>query len=344
MKLLDRIAHGGAPLIVRQDSGVLWRLTSACDFAPQLRSCPLRYLLSDELTRMCTALAYSEGDQLADCLDLLHVPCNRLWIEWSHEPLRDELLRARPECRGPTFGGQVLRTGALIEAGADGRSGLMRTFWTNSSRPDDPLAAPLQTHFDFDHPQPPSNRAAALLDGEFIGISDGYDHGLDDVLRCVRYRFDDCWLRYYSQQAQSEHSRELVVRLSLATVVHALPVLLALFLLQAARGGLPQKPCDLTRLNLKRRRSAKPELLSHVELGAPVFSDSALADAGNGDAARLAPRRHHVRGHLVRRQDVVYWRAPHWRGHLRLGRIERRTVSLKSGAGFTRGSSHSGGG
>jgi hypothetical protein len=344
MRLLDQITHSVAPLIVRQDSGALWRLTSACDFAPQLRSCPLRYLLSDELTRMCTALAYSEGDQLVDCLDLLHVPSNRLWIEWNQQPLREELLRARPECRGPVFGGEVLRTGALIEAAADGRSGMMRIFWTSSGRPDDPLAAPLQTYFDFDHPQPPSSSAETLLDGECVGIPDSDEHGLDDVLRCVRYRFDDCWLRYYSQQRQTEQSRRLVVRLSLSTVAHELPVLLALFLLQAARGGLPQKQCDLTRLNLKRRRCAKPELLSHVELGAPVFSDSALADASVGDGARLAPRRHHVRGHLVRRQNVVYWRAPHWRGHLRLGHIERRTVSLRSGAGFTRGSSHSGGG
>jgi hypothetical protein len=36
-----------------------------------------------------------------------------------------------------------------------------------------------------------------------------------------------------------------------------------------------------------------------------------------------------VRGHLVRREDVVYWRAPHWRGHVRLGRVRTRNVALK---------------
>jgi hypothetical protein len=304
MRLLDRIAQSSAALIVQQDSGARWRLTSACDFAPRLRSCPLRYLLSDELTRMCTALAYSEGDQLADCLDLLHVPSERLWIEWSQAPLRDELLRARPECRGPSVGGEVLRKGALIDAAPDGRSGMMRTIWTTSSRPDDPLVAALETHFDFDCQLPPSRGAQALLDGECISIPDGYEHGLDDILRCVRYRFDEAWLRYYQQQRQSDESRRLVVRLTLATVAHDLPVLLALFLLQAARGGLPQQPCDVTRLNLKRLRSAKAALLPHVEIGAPVFSDSAWPHAATGGAVRGAPRRHHVRGHLVRRHRI----------------------------------------
>jgi hypothetical protein len=344
MRLLDRIAQSSAPLVVRQDSGVLWRLTSACDLAPRLLSCPLRYLLSDELIRMCTALAFSEGDQLADCLDLLHVPADCLWIEWSQASLRDELLRARPDCQRGSVGGEVLHKGALIDATADGRSGVMRTVWTTSSRPDDPLVAALETHFDLDRRLPPARSAEALFEGECVSISDGYEHGLDDILRCVWYRFDAAWLRYYQQQQQSAASRQLLVHLSLASVAHDLPVLLALFLLQAARGGLPQKPCDVTRLNLKRLRCAKAPLLQHVEIGAPVFSDSAWPHAAGGDALRLAPRRHHVRGHLVRRQNVVYWRSPHWRGHVRLGCIERRTVMLKSGVEFTRGSSHAGGG
>jgi hypothetical protein len=224
MRLLDRIAQSSAAFIVRQDCGALWRLTSACDFAPQLQSCPLRYLLSDELTRMCTTLAYSEGDQLADCLDLLHVPSDRLWIEWNQVPLRDELLRARPECRGPSIGAEVLRKGALIEAARDGRSGVMRTPWTTSNRPDDALVAPLETHFDFDRGLP-SYGTEALLEGGYASIVDGYEHGLDHILRCVRYRFDETWLRYYQQQRQSDESRWLLVRLSLATVAHDLPVL-----------------------------------------------------------------------------------------------------------------------
>ncbi len=74
-----------------------------------------------------------------------------------------------------------------------------------------------------------------------------------------------------------------------------------------------------------------------------MFSDSVWPEASAGDAAPIARRRHHVRGHLVRREDSAYWRSPHWRGHVLLGRIERRTVSLTSGAKFNRGLSSSNG-
>lgn len=89
---------------------------------------------------------------------------------------------------------------------------------------------------------------------------------------------------------------------------------------------------------MKRRRNAKAPLLAHIEIGAPVFSDSAWPHASAGDAVRLAPRRHYVRGHLLRRQNIVYWRSPPWRGHVLLGRIERCTITWKSGAKVTRGS------
>jgi hypothetical protein len=102
------------------------------------------------------------------------------------------LLRARAEFSGPTFGGQVLRTGALIEAAADGRSGVMRTFCTCSGRPEVPLAAPLQTHFDFDHPSPPLTRVSLAI--QFVRdthvqqvLSVSEDKGTPAVwLRCCR--------------------------------------------------------------------------------------------------------------------------------------------------------------
>jgi hypothetical protein len=38
---------------------------------------------------------------------------------------------------------------------------------------------------------------------------------------------------------------------------------------------------------------------------------------------------HHVRGHLVRRYNTVFWRRPHWRGHARLGCVRSRSVELR---------------
>jgi hypothetical protein len=37
---------------------------------------------------------------------------------------------------------------------------------------------------------------------------------------------------------------------------------------------------------------------------------------------------HHVRGHIVRRGNKVFWRSPHLRGDARLGVVRSRTVQL----------------
>ena len=74
LRLLDHIAQCTAPFVVRQDRGDIWRLTGASDFALPLAHCPLRYVLTDDLVRTCTAIAYSDGDELSGCLDLLHIP------------------------------------------------------------------------------------------------------------------------------------------------------------------------------------------------------------------------------------------------------------------------------
>jgi len=81
----------------------------------------------------------------------------------------------------------VLRTGALIEAAADGRSGVMRTFCTCSGRPEVPLAAPLQTHFDFDHPSPPLTRVSLAI--QFVR-----DTHVQQVLSRVRRQGHACCL------------------------------------------------------------------------------------------------------------------------------------------------------
>ena len=94
MRLLDHVVQCTAPFIVREDCGTLWTLTGPKDFARELDHCPLRYVLADELVRVCTELAYSEGDGLSGCLDLIHFPAERLWIEWNAAPQLEELARA----------------------------------------------------------------------------------------------------------------------------------------------------------------------------------------------------------------------------------------------------------
>ena len=90
--------------------------------------CPLRYVLSDELVRTCTALAYSDGDELSGCLDLLHLPAETLWVEWDEAARRTALARLLPQWAA-AGGADVLRAGTLISARPAGRAGSLRTFW-----------------------------------------------------------------------------------------------------------------------------------------------------------------------------------------------------------------------
>lgn len=58
LKLLDAVAQSTDPFVVRQHNGDEWRLTSCCDFSEQIRRCPLRYVLTDDLVRLCTVLGF----------------------------------------------------------------------------------------------------------------------------------------------------------------------------------------------------------------------------------------------------------------------------------------------
>jgi hypothetical protein len=329
MRLLDCIAQSRAPFLVEQMKGVVWRLRSACDFAAQLTTCPLRYVLSDELTRTCAALAYSEGHQLADCIDLLRIPAERLWVEWSDTVRRDEFLRTAPGGIADAARPDVLRAGVLIRAARSGRSGMMTTFWTVRDQPMDPFVAALETHFDFDGSLSDPGGLTALFGASTGSTAAGLTDGRDAIQKFIRYRLERTWLDYYQQHVLSDENRTRVLRDSLATVAGDLPLLLALSLLFATRGGLPATPSSLAALNAKRRRLGKPPLLEHVEISAPVFAEAAARTDSANSSWRRGPRLHHVRGHLVRREDVVYWRAPHWRGHVRLGRVRSRNVALK---------------
>src|SRR5258708_28377280 len=94
MKLVDRLAQYRIPLIVENTaSGTLSHLNGAAEFANRVAQCPVRYVLSDDLTRLCTALAYSKGSRTVACADLLHVPAETVWGEWWGAPGRVELWR-----------------------------------------------------------------------------------------------------------------------------------------------------------------------------------------------------------------------------------------------------------
>lgn len=328
MRLLDQIAQCTAPFLLCRSNGDLYRLTGAFDFAQRIEECPLRYVLSDGLVETCVALAYSEGERLWGCLDLIRIPAEQLWVEWSDERRRAEVVRSLSLSADGCTGERILRAGTLIRSDAVGLAGSLRTFWVTSERPNDPILSPVETLLDLNG-QRTAETPAAFLEGKPVALESAGDAEMGGVLQYVRFKLDATWQRFYQDAACNASARAEVIARSLGTVAFDVPLLLALFLLTSARVDLRETPSGLARLNAKRARLGKRLLLEHIELSAPAFALDRFR-AGGANSGRTGPRLHHVRGHIVRRRNTVFWRGPHWRGHMRLGRVRSRTVQLGS--------------
>lgn len=321
MRLLDRVAQSTRRLgYVRAQGAAARDLASAADYAAALRECPLRFVLTDPLTALCTSLALAGGDRLHGCIDLVRVPAERLWVEWN-DAARDAALPADVE-RGAARPGPA---GAWVQAAPDGRSGAVRTFWAAGTDGAPELSA-METWFDLDAPAGPAVPGAGR---DVFRVADD-DPALDAIYARVRFRLEPSWARYYADAGLDAGAHAAVVRASLASVARDLPMLLALFLLTSARQAVRRSP--VTRAAVNRLRAARGEaaLLDHLEVHADLAGRDGDAPGDRG-AHRRGPRLHHVRGHLVRRRDRVYWRVPHLRGHATAGVVRSRTVTLHFG-------------
>ena len=325
MTLADRIAQSRAPLLVqRLSSGRVTQLNGPTECAQQIKSCPLRFALSDELTRLCTALAYSKGARTLDCADLLHVPAEWVWVEWCQQAWEHELAlyRFRLPDRCAAAGA---RRGALIRSSPDGRRGTLRTFWTSDAG--EALASSMEAFFDFDTaaadvPQPP--------DGQYshtVQVTDRKTLGEDVLGRCFRMRYEHSWREYYRQVGLDATSEAALTRHALGTIAVDIPVVLVFFLLLATRSGLPRRPQSFARLNRARLKRGKVPLLEHIEVSCPLLPSQRDNGSQGLPGARRSPRLHHVRGHLFRRGCELYWRVPHLRGNARRGVVQTRTVT-----------------
>lgn len=322
MRLLDLVAEStsAAPNL---PGG--WAFPGAQDFADAVRTCPLRLVLADDLTRCTTQLAYAEGERLSGCLDLIHVPSQQLWLEWL-EATRQSALRELPEyAKIPCS--NVRRTGALIAADPVGRTGTMRTFWSTADK--QVYSAALVTDFDLDRVIRPAFDIDAAFEGAAFGVVIPQEEALDELLNHVCFRLDPAWANYYRAANLAKREQFLVLREVLGTTGFDMPMILALFLLFAAKDGLRRRATNLERLNHARCRAGKSALLEHIEVQAPIAvryqgPASPVANANR----RRGPRLHHVRGHIARRGDKVFWRLPHMRGSARLGMVRSRTVQL----------------
>jgi len=325
MKLADQIAQFRTPFVVLSAStGQSTRLNNTADCGAEVAGAPIRFVLSDDLTRLCTALSYSKGARTLACADLVRVPAESLWIEWFAEPWRSELQRygfAIAPQGNEARGG---RRGALFRASRDGRRGTVRTFWTGAAD-GDVLASSIEAYFDLDtlrgeEPEPPA--------GEYPSLHRVVDETGGDILgRCFRFRYERSWSRYYEQAALEPREAEVLWRHALGTIAIDIPLVLAFLLLLGVRSGLPQQRQSFERLNRSRLKAGKAPLLDHIEVRAPLLPEFRSAGSEDSDSGRRSPRLHHVRGHLVRRGSQLFWRVPHLRGSARQGNVRTRTVT-----------------
>ena len=129
MKLVDRVAQARTPFIaVCASSGAQTHLSGASDCASAAASCAIRYVLSDELTRLCAALAFSKGAQTLSCANL----CSSRGVFVGRVGLCTLAERIGRYGFPPAEDGfgNYGRRGAMLRASRDGRRGQVRTFWT----------------------------------------------------------------------------------------------------------------------------------------------------------------------------------------------------------------------
>jgi hypothetical protein len=327
MRLVDRIAQARTPFIVKcASTGVESRLSGVSDYASDAASCPIRYVLSDDLTRLCAALAYSKSARTLSCMDLIHIPSERVWVEWSHAPWRDELNRyGFPQAQDGFLA--CGRRGAYLRSSRDGRRGSVRTFWSTGETELDLAASAMEAHFDLDTAEEPDPNEAAAPGRRAFYVVDNEIADAATLSRCFRFEFERTWGDYYDNAGLSAALRAKIDWHSLGTIALDIPLLLTFFLLLGARAGLPQRAAQLERLNRSRSREGKAPLLDHVEVRAPLLPEFGCANGDSLPSGRRGPRLHRVRGHLVRRRDQLFWRMPHLRGSARAGIMQRRTVT-----------------
>jgi len=331
MRLLDLVAQCRGPLVIQPAvSGARpIEVSGANNFAQQVRECPLRFVIADDLARASAELAFAEGDRLANCLDLLRIPAPRLWVEWSDAVHKQVIC----DCgivteRDPAAFGR--RVGVLLRASPDGRSATARTFW-NAETLDGQCEAqmsPLESNIDLNDRFEPSAVPDAMLCGHYASLMRPGDAGVSALLEHVRFRFDDEWLKYYEAANPNTHERQEIACASLSAVAHDIPLLFAFFLLLNAHGATRRMPVARGALNRKRLERRREPLLDHIEVHASLPDFSAAQEDRETQGSRCAPRLHHVRGHLVRRADRVYWRTSHLRGTALRGVVRSRTVCL----------------
>jgi hypothetical protein len=316
MRLMDALMQEPDDLLVLTAQGRRMRLPGAGAVRPALRQAALRYVLDRDVLDMATSLSLDSGGLLARSLDLIACPAEAFWVEWCEKDRRAALQALGVEGIAPGAPGD--RAGVLVQADETGRRGLMRSCWQAGGQV---CVSPLTFRFDFDAGPAPAETAVSLR----LRAVDSED--LDAILTVGAFDLDPTWEAYWRAQ-RPNGSIEKLAQQALGPMFADGALVAGLNLLLAARGATRKAPVDLGQLNRARGRCGRAPLLDHIEVKAALLQAvDAGPGAASGDALRRPVRLHHVRGHLVRRGERLYWRRAHLRGD---GPAPlRRTVTLQ---------------
>ena len=312
MRLLDRVVQAKESVVVGRP-GEVWRLPGADALAANLAACPLRYVLGDDVTAVCTRLAFEDDTILGSSLELVHVPAPTLWVEFESGARRQVFS----DLGRLGTAGALQRIGLLATSDKRGRSGTIEVCWESTEGLGLDLA-PFIIEYDFG-PLPQDGT------GSSIGVTVRDHPGLDTLYKHVRFTLRPPWQRYYAHVARSDAAYREALRKAVDPVLEDVPFFAMFCLLLSSKHALHERPTDRSSLNAARARRDRPPLLDHVEVSMNLAGGTGSASAGE----RSSPRLHFVRGHLVRRGDAVYWRTSHMRGKAEAGSIRSRTVSLR---------------
>jgi hypothetical protein len=327
MRLLDRVAHCHEPLVLPSEDSKPFEVAGASRFAHQVAACPLRFVIGDDLTQASADLAFADGARLAGCLDLLRMPAPQLWIEWNDE-VHKRVVHETQSDAGFDAAAAGRKVGMLLQASANGLSAVARTFWADADAGEnaDPTVSPLQTHIDLRGDFSDAEKQD-IFSGGFLDATHGGNPATASLLHHVKFRFDDYWANYYRSAASNENFKRHLIIESINSVAWDAPFLLAFLLLLSARDATRRLPVYRAAINRKRLANGRRPLLDHVEVNA-CLETVAAPEATGEFSGRQSPRLHHVRGHLVRRDQRIFWRVPHLRGNALRGAVRSRTVCL----------------
>jgi hypothetical protein len=330
MRLLDRVARCRAPLILPSvhHGATPLEVAGPSRFAGQIGACPLRFVLGDDLTRASTELAFADGARLAGCLDLLRMPASHMWIEWNDEA-HMRIIHETQSTADFDAASMGRRVGVLLQASANGLAAVGRTFWadTGIDEINDVTLSPLETHIDLRGEFPDAAHTSDVFSGGFLDATYGGNSATTALLNHVRFRFDETWAGYYREAARNADFKRRLIIDSIDSIAWDAPFLFAFLLLLSAKDATRSIAVSRATINRKRLANGRAPLLDHIEVNASL--DAVSSSESTGDlSGRQSPRLHHVRGHLVRREQRVFWRVPHLRGSATQGMVRSRTVCL----------------